>query len=76
LFGTIYLCLALLLLLLSLLKGGILEIFHSALLNVGFCSFAKKWEVFVATFALSARDRKCRDLGFLQGEIENLKVLN
>jgi hypothetical protein len=45
----------LLLLLLSLLKGGILEIFHSALLNVGFCSFAKKWEVFVATFASQCR---------------------
>jgi hypothetical protein len=45
-------------------------------LDSAVCSFAKKWEVFVATFALSARERECRDLGFLQGENENLKVLN
>jgi hypothetical protein len=45
-------------------------------LDSAVCSFAKKREVFVATFVLSARERKCRDLGFLQGENEKLKVLN
>jgi hypothetical protein len=57
-------------------KKGFASLGNSLSVALPVCSFAKKWEVFVATFALSARDRKCIDLGFLQRENENLKVLN